>query len=133
MSEADVVKRDAETATLENGNVTFDLIKENGKWIFYVRRDNYTANTKDTVLSIPDGKQLDTYDQGGKEHFYQMLYLPPNLVTGRKKRRSNVGEEIYACISVGVANGLPLAGESKFFEESINLSASRRDLLLSKM
>jgi hypothetical protein len=81
------------------------LHKENGKWAFYWRRDNYKTRDGDIIVPLPDGKQLNTYDQGGKDHFYQLLYCSPDFTTGKGKYISYVGKEIYECIYRGVEDG----------------------------
>ena len=85
--------------------------KEDEKWKFYVRRDNFKGQGK--ILPLPEGKQLDTYDQGGKPHHYRFLYLSPEFTTGKGHRKSDVGKEIYACIAKGVEEGnLPNPSDS---------------------
>lgn len=93
-----LLKVDGECAVLHR-----ELDDNKYKWIFYRRQDNYKGN--DRILSLPNGKQSDKYDQGGKNHYYQFLKISENYATGKGKNKSEVGKIVYQSIKKGVEGG----------------------------
>ncbi len=73
-------------------------------WRFYRRQDNYKGS--ESTMPLPDGAQLDTYDQGGKPHHYCFLPMKVGYATGKGSSRSLVGFNTYQAISNGVKLGL---------------------------
>ncbi len=80
------------------------LHRENGKWVFYRRQDNYKGNG--TTCKLASGAQPAQYNQGTKEHNYCWLKIDDSLVTGKGKRRSSPGPDTYAAIANAVGSGL---------------------------
>lgn len=76
------------------------LVKDDGKYQFYMRRDNHRGTTP--CIPLPTGLHTDTYTSGTKAHHYTLVHLLPDT----KTRNSTPGPSTYAAIRQGISNGV---------------------------
>ena len=76
------------------------LHKEDDKWVFYERRDNYKGKGK----TLPQESSLQ--ESKYKGHEYSWLKLDPDTTVGKGKRKNYPGPDTYTAIEKGVELGL---------------------------
>lgn len=76
------------------------VVRQAGRWVFFRRQDNYKGS--DETIEVPAGAQPASFDK----HNYCFVKVSPDLVTGKGKRKSQVGPDTYQAIEQAVASGL---------------------------
>lgn len=81
------------------------IMKVNGEYVIYLRRDNYKGDG--IQIQLPDGKQLSHYSSpDGKEHNYSYILLPKDLQTGKGKKKSAPGPDTYQALQNAILEGV---------------------------